>query len=94
MSRWPLWLLHAVGAALGWISYLASPTYRRRFQAIARQAGIELHEARPAIAEAGRLISELPYLWLRPDGDEMTEFLDRRRPPDSVLRCDRPPNAQ
>ena len=28
------------------------------------------------------------------DGDEMTEFLDRWRPPDSVLRCDRPPNAQ
>jgi hypothetical protein len=28
------------------------------------------------------------------DGDEMTEFLDRRRPPDSILRCDRPPDAQ
>ena len=38
MSRWPLWLLHAVGAALGWLSYFASPTYRRRFDANVAQA--------------------------------------------------------
>jgi len=69
MSRWPLGLLHAVGAALGWTSYLASPTYRRRFDANAVQAGVARAQARPAIAEAGRLIAELPYLWLRP-GDE------------------------
>ena len=28
------------------------------------------------------------------DGDEMTEFLDRRRPPDSVLRCDHPSDSR
>jgi KDO2-lipid IV(A) lauroyltransferase len=66
MSRWPLWLLHAVGAALGWISYWLSPTYSRRFDANAAQAGVPRDLARPAIAEAGRLIAELPYLWLRP----------------------------
>jgi len=73
MSRCPLWLLHAVGAALGWISYLASPTYRRRFDANVRQAGVETSEARPAIAEAGRLIAELPYLWLRPASEPILD---------------------
>jgi len=66
MSRWPLWLLHAVGAVLGWISYGLSPTYSRRFDANAAQAGVARDLARRAIAEAGRLIAELPYLWLRP----------------------------
>ena len=36
----PLWLLHAVGAALGWLAFLASATYRRRFLANAKQAGM------------------------------------------------------
>ena len=73
MSRWPLWLLHAVGAVLGWISYLASPTYRRRFDANAMQAGMARAQARPAIAEAGRLIAELPYLWLRPGAEPILD---------------------
>lgn len=66
LSRWPLWLLHALGGAMGWLSFLLSPSYRRRFQHNAAQAGIPKHEARPAIAEAGRLLTELPYLWMRP----------------------------
>jgi len=66
MSRWPLWLLHAVGAGLGWLSYAMSPSYRARFDANAAQAGVAPREVRPAIAEAGRLIAELPFLWLRP----------------------------
>ena len=35
----PLWLLHGIGVILGWLAYLGSPTYRRRFAANARQAG-------------------------------------------------------
>jgi Kdo2-lipid IVA lauroyltransferase/acyltransferase len=66
MSHWPLWLLHAVGAALGWLSYALSPSYRLRFDANAAQAGVSRRQSRPAVAEAGRLIAELPYLWLRP----------------------------
>jgi len=69
LSRCPLWLLHALGALLGWITYVASPTYRRRFQANARQAGIAPAAARPAIAAAGRMVAELPFLWLRPAGE-------------------------
>ena len=56
LSRCPLWLLHALGALLGWITYVASPTYRRRFQANVRQAGIAPADARPAIAAAGRML--------------------------------------
>lgn len=66
LSCWPLWLLHACGAALGWLSYGLSPLYRRRFKANAAQAGVSPDAARPAIAEAGRLLMELPYLWMRP----------------------------
>ncbi len=66
LSGWPLWLLHGIGAALGWITYWASPSYRRRFNANVRQAGIAPALARPAIAAAGRMVAELPFLWLRP----------------------------
>jgi KDO2-lipid IV(A) lauroyltransferase len=66
LSRWPLWLLHVLGGAVGWASYMLSPVYRARFDANAAQAGIERRHARPAVAEAGRLLLELPYLWMRP----------------------------
>jgi KDO2-lipid IV(A) lauroyltransferase len=66
-SRCPLWLLHAVGAGLGWLTYVLSPTYRKRFDANSRIAGVA-RASRPAIAHAGRMVMELPYLWLRPAG--------------------------
>ena len=66
LSRCPLWFLHGIGAWLGWITYWASPTYRHRFDANVRQAGIAPDAARPAIAAAGRMVAELPFLWLRP----------------------------
>jgi Kdo2-lipid IVA lauroyltransferase/acyltransferase len=59
----PLPLLHAVGAALGWISFLASGTYRRRFLENARQAGYGMGPLRAAVAEAGKLVAETPRLW-------------------------------
>jgi len=64
LSRLPLAVLHALGALLGWIVYFASPTYRRRFQANVAQAGLAWADARPAIAAAGRMTAELPWLWL------------------------------
>ena len=66
LSRQPLWLLHSLGGFVGWLSHALSPSYRRRFQANARQAGVSAAQAHPAIAEAGRLALELPFLWLRP----------------------------
>lgn len=73
----PLPVLHAAGAASGWLAFLASGTYRRRFVANARQAGYALGQIRPAVAEAGKLIWEVPRLWFgRPvavewDGGEL-----------------------
>lgn len=64
LARFPLWLLHALGWWLGWVSYLASPTYRRRFVANAAQAGYAMASVRPAVAAAGRMVAELPRLWL------------------------------
>ncbi len=59
----PLPILHAVGAALGWVTFLASATYRRRFLENARQAGYSLAQVRSAVAETGKLLAELPRLW-------------------------------
>ena len=66
LSRRPLWHLHAVGAAIGWLAYALSPNYRNRFAANAALAGVAASASRRAIGEAGRLLVELPYLWLRP----------------------------
>jgi Kdo2-lipid IVA lauroyltransferase/acyltransferase len=66
LSRRPLWLLHAFGGVVGAAGYALSPSYRKRFVANARQAGVPSAQLRPAIAEAGRLVMELPFLWLRP----------------------------
>ena len=65
LSSWPLWLLHALGAAMGWLTYAASPSYRRRLRDNAALAGVAPAERRASVAEAGRLVAELPRLWLR-----------------------------
>ena len=66
VSGWPLGLLHALGAALGWLTWLVSPTYRRRLAAHARLAGYRFAEVRPAVAHAGRMALETPRLWFGP----------------------------
>jgi KDO2-lipid IV(A) lauroyltransferase len=60
-------LLHALGSALGWLVYLASPSYRRRLRTNLEQAGYGacLHQA---IAEAGKSIIELAFVWCAPPG--------------------------
>jgi KDO2-lipid IV(A) lauroyltransferase len=78
LFRWsaylPLAVLHMVGALLGWLAYLASPTYRRRFHENVAQAGIAPRQARRAIAEAGKLATELPWLWLRPRAQKLPKI--------------------
>ncbi len=68
LAGWPLRALHALGGALGWAVYAAAPGYRARFRANAAQAGVPWAQARGAVAAAGRLLTELPPLWLRPAG--------------------------
>lgn len=71
VARRRLATLHRVGALLGWLSYLLSPTYRRRFRAHVAQAAIPWIKARPAVAGAGRMVAETPWLWLRPVGEPL-----------------------
>ncbi|MEP7283302.1 MAG: lysophospholipid acyltransferase family protein [Rubrivivax sp.] len=66
LGRRPLWLLHALGAALGWLAWALSPSYRRRLHDNARLARLAPADERRAVAEAGRMAAELPRLWLRP----------------------------
>jgi KDO2-lipid IV(A) lauroyltransferase len=55
--------LHGLGFVLGWLTWLLSPGYRRRFGENARQAGYGFAEVRAAVAEAGKLVAETPRLW-------------------------------
>ncbi|WP_422848796.1 lysophospholipid acyltransferase family protein [Acidovorax sp. M14] len=63
-SVFPLWLLHIMGAAMGWVAFVASPTYRRRFLANSALAGYSFGAVRAAVAHAGRMVAELPRLWM------------------------------
>ncbi|HEX2531081.1 MAG TPA: lysophospholipid acyltransferase family protein [Burkholderiaceae bacterium] len=62
LSNLPLPALHAIGAALGWLVYLASPTYRRRLKDNIARAGYRKLLPQ-AITEAGKSILELPFIW-------------------------------
>jgi KDO2-lipid IV(A) lauroyltransferase len=63
LSFLPLWLLHAGGWMLGWLAFLGSSTYRRRFMTNTAQAHLTPAEWRSAVGAAGQLVSELPRLW-------------------------------
>lgn len=79
LSRWPLPLLHAFGWLLGWLSFALSGRYRRKLFAHARQAGFPRSVALASVAEAGKMVTELPRLWLGApvhlewDGEELIE---------------------
>jgi len=66
-AGFPLAILHAMGALLGWAIYGLSPTYRRHLRDNLAAAGYgDGATRRAAIAGAGRLVAELPAVWLRP----------------------------
>lgn len=62
LSVFPLPLLHALGAAMGWLVYGLSPSYRKRLRANLAQAGYDAHW-RAAVAEAGKAAIELAFVW-------------------------------
>jgi KDO2-lipid IV(A) lauroyltransferase len=66
LSRRRLSTLHACGAWLGWLAYALSGSYRRRLRANVALAGLGAAVRRQAVAETGRMVAELPWLWLRP----------------------------
>jgi KDO2-lipid IV(A) lauroyltransferase len=65
LSLMPLPVLHALGVAAGWVVYLSSQGYRRRMREHLALAGYGplLHSA---IAEAGKGVLELPFIWCAP----------------------------
>lgn len=71
LSHCPLWLLHAFGAGLGWLGYALSPGYRRRLRENAARAGCSGRAMREAVAQAGKMVGELPWLWMRPPGQAL-----------------------
>jgi Kdo2-lipid IVA lauroyltransferase/acyltransferase len=66
ISRWPLGLLHGIGVVLGWMTWALSPSYRRRLRANAELAGVSAGARRRSVGEAGRMVAEVPWLWLKP----------------------------
>jgi KDO2-lipid IV(A) lauroyltransferase len=86
LSHLPLWLLQALGWVMGWLAFLLSGDYRQQFLANARLAGVARAQWLPAVGEAGRLVAELPRLWLGEpvplvwDGEQHVQAaLDRRQ---------------
>jgi Kdo2-lipid IVA lauroyltransferase/acyltransferase len=66
VARFPLPLLHLLGAPLGWAVYLASRRYRKYLRDNLRGAGLDTGSMRrAAIAEGGKAVLELPAIWLR-----------------------------
>jgi KDO2-lipid IV(A) lauroyltransferase len=65
LSLLPLPVLHALGTVAGWVVYFSSPGYRRRMREHLALAGHDdlLHQA---IAEAGKGVLELPFIWCAP----------------------------
>lgn len=64
LSWWPLWLLHSLGWVLGWLVFLLSGEYRKRFLANARLAEQGARQWLAAVGQAGMLVAELPRLWM------------------------------
>ncbi|MEZ5728798.1 MAG: lysophospholipid acyltransferase family protein [Burkholderiaceae bacterium] len=83
----PLGLARAFGVGLGWLVWLASPRYRRMTRANLETAGLERSLLPDVIAETGRMVAELPFVWASPsrrlldriDGDEARARLARWR---------------
>lgn len=53
-----------MGWLLGWLSFALSGRYRRRLFAHARLAGFSRRVALASVGESGKLVAELPRLWL------------------------------
>lgn len=67
LSLLPLWLVHALGAAVGVLAYRGSAVYRKRFLENVRLSRLDAdshawlaHAAR----HAGCMVAELPRLWM------------------------------
>jgi KDO2-lipid IV(A) lauroyltransferase len=76
LARLPLRFMQAVGAVLGWLVWMLSPRYRRQMRENLQVAGLPLAVEREAIASAGRMVAELPWLWMRPHDQGVLDRVD------------------
>jgi len=77
LARVPLRWMHAVGGLLGWLVWWTAPAYRRRFRENAEAAGFTPAQYRPAIAAAGEMVAELPWIWMRPSDQSLLPHIVR-----------------
>lgn len=78
LARLPLSVLHRLGTALGWLTYLLSGSYAERLRKNLGHALEFMHDCdghpeadfrsvlRANVSEAGKSVLELPWVWLRP----------------------------
>ncbi len=72
LARLPLGILHRLGVLLGWLTYLLSGSYAARMRENLENYNAgryppELHKLlRACVAESGKSITELPWVWRRP----------------------------
>ena len=66
LSAAPLGFMQGLGSLVGWLVFLGSGVYRQRFLANARQAGMGWRQWLGAVGQSGKLVAELPRLWLGP----------------------------
>jgi KDO2-lipid IV(A) lauroyltransferase len=64
-----------LGALLGGLAWLVSPVFRRTLRHNADLAGVSAADRRRSVAEAGRMLTELPRLWLRPADQRIADPL-------------------
>jgi KDO2-lipid IV(A) lauroyltransferase len=66
LAALPLRVVHALGAAAGWLAHALSRRYRTRLRANLEQAGYrDDATCRAAVAEAGKQALEAAWIWLR-----------------------------
>ena len=65
LSKLPLPVLHILGSALCYLAYLSSSSYRRLMRTNMAAAGYSGHLS-SAIAESGKAIVELAFVWCAP----------------------------
>jgi KDO2-lipid IV(A) lauroyltransferase len=76
LARVPLVWMQALGAVLGWCAWAFSGSYRRQFARQVELAGVDRSRARSAIAAAGRMVAELPWVWGRPPEQGVCDRVD------------------
>lgn len=75
LARVPLPLMHRLGVLLGWLAWWGSRGYRTRFKAHAEAAGYSPAQYRPAVGAAGAALAELPWIWMRPQGQSVLPLI-------------------